>query len=346
MEYSFIIPVYNCKEYLPGCVESILAAQAPSCEIILVDDGSTDGSGAVCDALASQYPVIRVVHQSNSGASAARNRGIQEAQGEKILFLDADDSIDSATLFTILSDPRCDQADLTIFGLTFDYYHKGRCYRRDPLFYAYDGLLSRQNWGRAFTELYEQNSLSPVWNKVFKRDILMQNRLELNPDMFLYEDLEFVLRYLQHCDAIWNVPRAVYRYRQAEDEGNAKRRLAQIDSIPNLLLPIETALTELLLKNPFIPLQQKDAVLQRLYLVLAGGKIGACNTKETGRICDDFTKWMNDREVRIPKESQSFANQLLNRHVIQLILRREYVHIRHKLAVLVKSFGIYQRRKG
>ena len=200
MDYSFIIPVYNCKEYLSACVESIQAVGAKAYEILLIDDGSTDGSGELCDTLAARYPEIRVVHQANSGASAARNRGIREAEGENVLFLDADDSIDSEALGAILADPRCHQADLVIFGLTFDYYYHGSCYRRDPLYFEAEGILTEETWGNAFEELFLRNSLSPVWNKVYKREILQRHRLELNERMFLYEDFEFVLRFLrQHC---------------------------------------------------------------------------------------------------------------------------------------------------
>ena len=199
MDYSFIIPVYNCKDYLPACVESIRAVGLELFEILLVDDGSTDGSGEVCDALVARYPEVRAVHQTNAGASAARNQGIREATGERILFIDADDSIDSKALGTVLADSRCQQVDLVIFGLTFDYYYHGNCYRRDPLFFETEGILTEKVWGNSFEKLFLHNALSPVWNKVYKREILLKHNLEMDTGMFLYEDFEFVLRYLRRC---------------------------------------------------------------------------------------------------------------------------------------------------
>ena len=332
---SFIIPVYNCKYYLPDCVASIRAAGMRDYEILLIDDGSTDGSAGVCDELAERFPEIRVIHQVNSGVSAARNRGIQEAAGEKILFMDADDSIEPEILWEILTDPRCDQSDMVIFGLTFDYYHRGKCYRRDPLFYPIDGILSKQEWGEAFAELYAQNALSPVWNKVFKRDILLQQGLELNTGMFLYEDFEFVLQYMQYCDKIWNVPQAVYHYRQAEDEGNAKRRLARIDSIPAFLVPIEAALTELLSRNPAICPEQKNCVLQRLYLVLARDKISVSRLDGIRRICREFAQWSGTRNL--PLEASRFQTDLLEENALCLLLADKKTILRHKVAVWVKS---------
>ena len=92
MKYSVIIPVYNCRHYLESCVESIFKQKVDSAyEIVLIDDGSTDGSSQLCDRLAEMNSCIRVIHQANQGVSAARNAGISAAMGEYLLFLDADD---------------------------------------------------------------------------------------------------------------------------------------------------------------------------------------------------------------------------------------------------------------
>lgn len=335
MKISFIIPVYNCKDYLPACVDSIRAVGAENYEILLIDDGSTDGSGALCDDLAGKFPEIRDVHQANAGVSAARNRGLQEAAGEKILFFDADDSADPEMLREILTDPRCTQTDLTIFGLTFDYYKNGKCYRRDPLYFPTDGILTKQQWGASFSELYAQNSLSPVWNKVFSREILFRNELKLNEDMFLYEDFEFVLRYMQHCGSIWNVPKSVYHYRQTEDEGNATRRLRRIDSIPLFLQPLETAMDCLRKANPAISVDDMDKVLQMLYVVLAKDKISGSNLEEIGRICRDFRQWSENQNL--PLKVTKFQSRLMEGKALRLLLTDRKTALRHKVAVWVKS---------
>ena len=93
MEYpliSIIVPVYNVKEYLPRCVESLKNQTYEPMEILLVDDGSTDGSGVLCDRLAEQDPRIRAFHQENGGSSSARNFGITEAGGAYLGFVDRD----------------------------------------------------------------------------------------------------------------------------------------------------------------------------------------------------------------------------------------------------------------
>ena len=333
MKISFVIPVYNCKTYLPVCVDSIRAVGAEDYEILLIDDGSADGSDIVCDELADNYPEIRVLHQTNAGASAARNRGIQEAAGDLLLFIDSDDSIDSIALGKVLSDPRCYENDLTIFGLTFDYYHNGKCYRRDPMYFRFDGVLDRNGWGRNFVQLYRDNSLSPVWNKVFKREILQSNGLLLDTSMFLYEDFEFVLRYMRYCDTIWNVPRAIYHYRQSEDEGNAGRRLKRIGSIPEFLKPIEAALHAL---PETVSETDRAMVLQQLYLVLAKEKIAVSDIRMIQNICLDYRKWSENRVL--PMEKDPFQQLLLDGKAAQLYLRNKKTRLRHWVAVRVKAF--------
>ena len=91
---SIIVPVYNIKEYLPRCVDSLREQTYPNIEILLVDDGSTDGTGALCDELAAKDERIRVFHKENGGSSSARNIGLSKAQGEYIGFVDSDDYVE------------------------------------------------------------------------------------------------------------------------------------------------------------------------------------------------------------------------------------------------------------
>lgn len=99
---SVIVPVYNCETYLPRCIDSILAQTEPSLELILVDDGSRDGSGGICDDYARKDPRVIVIHQNNQGVSHARNAGLEAAQGKFIGFVDADDFIEDDTYRTAL----------------------------------------------------------------------------------------------------------------------------------------------------------------------------------------------------------------------------------------------------
>lgn len=90
---SIIVPVYNCNQFLSYCVESLLSQSYKNLEILLVDDGSTDNSGKICDSYSNNYKFIHTIHQKNEGLSAARNTGIENAKGEWVLFVDGDDVV-------------------------------------------------------------------------------------------------------------------------------------------------------------------------------------------------------------------------------------------------------------
>lgn len=112
---SIVIPVYNVEKYLAECVDSVLGQTYQDYEIILVDDGATDSSGAMCDEYAQKDARIRVIHQPNGGLSAARNAGLSAASGEYIYFLDSDDYIEPTTLVDLVSVAAQEQADVVFF---------------------------------------------------------------------------------------------------------------------------------------------------------------------------------------------------------------------------------------
>ena len=112
---SVIIPVYNVEKYLEECIDSVLAQTYQNIEIILVDDGSTDSSGLICDRYAEKNTNISVIHQKNSGLSAARNSGLNKANGDYIYFLDSDDYISADAIEKLFSIAENDKSDIVFF---------------------------------------------------------------------------------------------------------------------------------------------------------------------------------------------------------------------------------------
>lgn len=336
MKYSVIIPVYNCAAYLRSCVES-LPLLREDLEVVLVDDGSTDESGALCDQLAREYTCVQVIHQQNGGVSAARNRGIAEARGQYLLFVDSDDTVDGEKLAQLLDAFPETGADLATFGVNFDYYHKGKLYRSDLMAYPQEGTLPKELWSWNFVRLYLYNACNAVWNKVFRKEIIDRYHLSYSTEMFLYEDMEFVLRYLTHCGDIYNDPRGIYHYRQSEDEGNAGRRLKRIAHLPEFMKQMEQAMDEL---GDDVPRVQRQEVLLRLYLVLAREKIGVSDLAGVKQICHDYKQWSSGREL--PTIELKFQRRLVEGKALTLILLNKKATLRHKIAVRVK--GILQTR--
>ena len=189
-----------------------------------------------------------------------------------------------------------------------------------------------------FQELFIRNSLSPVWNKVFRREILRAWNLELDTSMFLYEDFEFVLRYMAHCGSIFNVPQAIYHYRQSEDEGNARRRLSRIDCLSDFMAPIAAAVNGL----PGVPGEQKEDVLVRLYQTLAREKISGSDLKQIGKICEDYSNWY--RAGGCTAGDNGFHRDLMDGKNLKLLLRDRKTALRHRIAVWVKSHYLYRRK--
>ena len=113
---SVIVPVYNVERYLRRCVDSILHQTYRNLEVLLVDDGSTDASGAICDEYAAQEERVTAVHQKNGGLSAARNAGLERAQGTYLCFVDSDDFLDSRMLETLCRDLQEKDADVAVVG--------------------------------------------------------------------------------------------------------------------------------------------------------------------------------------------------------------------------------------
>ena len=338
MKYSFVIPVYNCETYLAACVESILAAGIDDCEIILVNDGSTDGSGMVCDELAARFQEVRGLHKKNGGVSSARNAGIEAAGGEYLIFVDGDDTLDPGKLKE-MADSFCEsKADLAIFGISFDYYKNGVCYRSQVQSYPHDGMLTASRWKNDFYELYRNNAVSSSCTKIFRRSILEEYEIRFSEEMFLYEDLEFVLRYLSHCGPVFNVPQAIYRYRQSEDEGNTKRRLARIGCLSDFLAPIEAAVNGL----PGVPEAQKEAVLVELLQILAREKICGAGLEQIAGICGDYAQWYRARGYAAG--DGGFHRDLCGGKAVKLMLQDRKTALRHRIAVWAKAHHLYKRK--
>lgn len=351
IKFSFIIPVYNCGQFLELCVKRVVDIGLLNYEIILVDDGSVDNTSSICVSMEMLYPEIRYIYQENQGVSSARNRGIKESKGEFILFVDADDSFDSDEMFQLLKIMENDSAaDLAICGMTFDYYYHGNCYRSDKLSYPFTGIMEYACWNRKLIDLYEVNALSPVWNKIFRKDIIVQNKLFFNEDMFLYEDLDFSLRYLACCDTIYISSQCIYHYRQSEDEGNAKRRLKRIDSLTDFIRPIESTLAKFIKHNKTDVLcKQITYIRLKLYIVLILEKISIAGIREIKQMCCQFTSWYKelDQDVldELPDREKKMVDYLLKNKSKTLCILSKLTYIRHQIAIRIKNTSFYQRRK-
>lgn len=230
-KYSFIIPVYNCAEFLGECVQSILKQDEKDLEILLVDDGSVDESGRICDSLAEQYDCIRVFHKTNGGAASARNLGIDNANGKYILFVDGDDTLESSCLLTTNDVLDKNEPALIVFGMSFDYYSKDKLERSDILSCNFNGRYSYDDFISEFKNFFNDNCLSSACNKVFLSDVINNNNLRFKEGMNLYEDFEFVLRYMNDIKQLTFVNKPFYHYRHNLNNNHLFTRVSDLNKL-------------------------------------------------------------------------------------------------------------------
>jgi len=183
--------VYNVENYLHRCINSILIQEYTDLEILLIDNGSTDSSGIICDTYASEYSNISVYHIENHGVSSARNFGLAKAQGEFICFVDADDYL-VGNLFSDMEN----QLDSSLDLLVFSYYNSleknlsetARSAKILPI----EGKKDRNQFIALFTELFLSDMMYTVWNKIYRREFLEEHRIMFE-QYELGEDVRFNL---------------------------------------------------------------------------------------------------------------------------------------------------------
>jgi len=320
MKFSVIIPVYNCEQHLDRSVQSVLQQSFTDWELILIDDGSSDSSGKICDAYQQRNPgKIHVIHQENTGVLYARRAGMQQAQGEYLCFLDSDDSWDINTLEIL------------------DQYQKE--YNPDIIFFG----LKKINAGgqcisvhvQASTELYyTQETMAEVHSKVLKGEIaglcveaVRRILIDWNRDYSRYkkvfkgEDLLQNLALIENANSVLLIPDVLYSYFQYES-GLTKRKIDQayLDShllVQNVLMEYveiwnmprkagiqlfanvyRNVLKSLMTDPLFHPRYSRQ---ERIWLVkyLTTGEMG---------------RYLNDIEVIWDKKAVAIATWLLKKH--------------------------------
>ena len=182
---SVIVPVYNSRDTLARCVKSLQAQTLADLEIILVDDGSSDGSGMLCNGFSREDARIRVIHKANGGVSSARNAGIEAAKGRYLMFMDSDDYAEPEMAEAMLSG--IGEDDIAICG--FHHHYQGRDVVRIP---DVPGQSGEEN----FLALYGQGFLNMPWNKLYKRELAGR----FDESLSLGEDLLFQLLQLFFLD--------------------------------------------------------------------------------------------------------------------------------------------------
>ena len=216
---SVIVPIYNVEKYLPRCLDSILKQSYSHLEIILVDDGSTDNSGKICDSYAAQDPRVHVIHQPNGGVSSARNRGIEAATGQYIGFVDPDDYIAPQMYEILLRCIRQHQADMVVC----QYTEKKLNGKMSVSPFPCDQDLLYPSIGKWMYDFVDTVGYQTVHNKLFTREIIGDTRFTLG--LARSEDVNFVAEITNKKPRIFICHQPLYYYVLRRDSAMKLRHI-------------------------------------------------------------------------------------------------------------------------
>lgn len=209
---SVIIPVYNSEPFLGRCIDSILHQTYTRLEVILVDDGSTDNSGNMCDTYSKLDSRVQVIHTENNGPSSARNVGLFQAKGAFIFFIDSDDYIEDHALKTLLDEQQRSKAD-TIIG-DFKTIKDGQTGPGHKGAFPDNRLLSKEEvveYARCYLRKPNRFTLFAYsWGRLFRSSIIKNNHVLFEADLHTYEDVAFNFAYMMHANEVYYLKETIY----------------------------------------------------------------------------------------------------------------------------------------
>lgn len=219
LKISIIVPVYNSQKYLEACLESLIQQSYENYEVILVNDGSTDNSLDICSHFSDKSEKVIVINQENSGVSCARNKGLEKATGEYVMFVDADDWIDTKMLSQLSKQVRETEANFVMCNFIREYPTKS-----ELVWSGFNSttILKNQEIEEqlilGFIEKKERETnhvLAPFkapWGKLFDLDIIKKHHLKFDDQLVIGEDFLFNLQFLKHCEKALIVDDFYYHY--------------------------------------------------------------------------------------------------------------------------------------
>lgn len=206
---SVIIPVYNTEKYLNQCINSVLAQTLSDIEVLLIDDGSTDGSGKICDDYARKDKRIHIIHTSNQGVSHARNRGLDQAKGEYISFIDSDDWIDPDMIATLYRLIQTHHADLSTCGYIIEDENGSVIYNIKE-----KAIYTLNKWDAIYSLFHDKyyKYKGNLCDKLYNKSIIERQQLKFNEKIYYNEDRLFIFQYMNFCESIAYTTLPYYHY--------------------------------------------------------------------------------------------------------------------------------------
>lgn len=323
---SIIVPVYKSEHTLERCVKSLTMQSYQDIEILLIVDGPPDKSGELAERLAMEDSRIRVINQKNQGVSAARNKGLKEAKGDYIRFLDSDDYVEKDSVQIMVDAMEAEETDFVIAG--FDHLYFGRKIEKLP---AKEGVFSVKENREYVLQLYEAGFFNMPWNKLFRREKIQTG---FPKDLNLGEDLLFNLAYLKECSRFSTVRKPVCEFIQ-DDRGttlSTKKRKDKLDIALLLYDRTKQAVEEI------FGVQNTDGVLENKLIVEFLDDLeqlafaDSMSGKEKIQVIRNYKKALEALKKEHLKHK--VVLKLLDYKIIYIFFNAGFVHLTYLLIVL------------
>lgn len=208
-KFSVIVPVYNVENELNRCIDSILQQSIDNFELILINDGSTDNSGSICDKYDKKDKRVKVIHKKNGGVSSARNAGLDVAKGEYIVFVDSDDYV-TCDYLEKLYNPN---VGIVLCGIKHIMTNKNKIIVLDNKIYG-----TFEIGEEIINQIIETKFINTVYSKMYHKEIIQKNNIRFMEDMIMGEDTIFIIDYIKHIKNMEVKKDVVYNYISSEKE--------------------------------------------------------------------------------------------------------------------------------
>lgn len=276
MLVSIIVPIYRVEKYLCRCIESLLKQTYDKIEILLIDDGSDDSSGEICDRYAAKYNNVFSFHQSNQGISSARNLGMEKAKGTYLTFVDADDYVCPTFVETLLQTLTLGNSQLSIAGITHDI----ETYENSINKPINEHMINKFQSQYVLDHIFSNDIfMGYVCNKIFLCDVIRSNNITFRKDIRIWEDLVFVCEYLKKIDYVSTVDKIIYYY---ENRTNSAVNSLSLENEKTKITAAKTLVQLGDIGTPFFMEAQKryvKTILYYFFLEIKNGKLDKDNMR-------------------------------------------------------------------
>lgn len=330
---SIIVPVFNAEKYLSECIESILLQSYENIEVLLVNDGSQDKSGKICEEYAVKDSRIKTLHQDNMGPSAARNKGIHHSKGMFLQFADADDQLEPSMVEKLVNHKS--KADLVLCGYKAvnDTEKKRIVEEVSP---SRQGYYLMEEFMKFFSELFKKNLINSPCNKLYDANIVKNHMIKFDTDIRQGEDLLFNIKYLQFCSEINIINNSLYLYIKTNNSTSLTKKY-KVHYFDNRL-KILNELSKLVTKYQNIVPENKELIYEVStdYLVLSLSNIYNYDSRRSWKKKKkEINNIINSNWVQ--KNIHNFKISNLQEKLVIFLVKRQFYNGMH-IYFFVKNF--------